>query len=306
MSMVIVNVIALTCFLVGVVLCTCCPNLIWPVEKVVNLQKLKTPPENGHTPEFMLSQIANGHRELEQELVSRYWRGLYFVLFQRTQDSELAADLAQDTLLIVIEKAREGAIEKPLGLATFIKQVGINLMIAHFRKEKRRVTDTQSDIDVYIPDDSPSLYKQFESQEMLAIVRQLLDELTVERDRKILSDHFIYHKDKHEICLTLGLSSEHFDRVLQRARARLKQLVYMELNPDVTLGKGVPFKIFGPAIFAVCVLSSLIHYQAKEHYLSNLVGGLATQRHLVRSVPVEQKLLLEKTIQAGNQMLGCV
>lgn len=243
---------------------------------------------------------------MEQELVSRYWRGLYFLLSQRTQDSELAADLAQDTFLIVIEKARNGAIENPLGLANFIKQVGLNLMIAYFRKEKRRVTDTQSDIDVYIPDDSPSLYKQFESQEMLAIVCQLLDELTVERDRKILSYHYIYHKDKREICQILDLSSEHFDRVLQRARARLKQLVYMKLDPDVALGKGVPFKILGPAILVVCVLSSLMQFHSIEHSLSYLVGGLESEWHLVRSVPAEQELQSDQKAQTDNRISGCV
>lgn len=239
----------------------------------MSLQDLKALPGNVNSPEFILSQIGNGHRELEQELVSRYWRGLYFLLFQRTQDSQLAADLAQDTFLVVIEKAREGAIEKPLGLSNFIRQVGINLMIAYFRKENRRCTTTQSDIDVYVPDDSPSLYGQFESQEMLAIVRQLLDELPVERDRKILNHHYIYHKDKREICQALDLSSEHFDRVLQRARARLRQLVYMKLDPDDTLGKGEKIKFFGSAILAVLVFSNLIHLQIEVHSWHCLVGG---------------------------------
>ncbi|TQV82942.1 RNA polymerase sigma factor [Aliikangiella coralliicola] len=180
--------------------------------------------------ENLVTQIANGVKAAEQKLVDQYWRGLYFILNRRTNDPDLSADLAQDTFIVVIESARKGKIENPDALSGYIRQVGVNLMIAHYRKEKRRATQTESDIQVYAPDDSPSLYRCIHSEKMLEKVQQLVDEMTVERDRLLLKSYYLEEKDKKDICSELDLTPQHFDRVLFRARTRLKQLILMNIS----------------------------------------------------------------------------
>lgn len=197
-------------------------------------KELESLPDDGFSPAVLLAQIEDGDRQSEQKLVSRYWRGLYFVLTRRTRDPDLAADLAQDTFVIVIDKARNGGIENPSGLSGFIRQVGLNLLTAHYRKERRRSTDSHAEFDIRIPDDSPTLYRQLQAKNAFNLVEQLMNELTVERDRQILKCYFIYEKDKRQICQDWDLSPEHFDRVLQRARTRLKQLTYLKLDLDST------------------------------------------------------------------------
>jgi len=61
-------------------------------------------------------------------------------------------------------------------------------------------------------------------KERSTIVRRILKELKSERDRQILFRFYISEEDKEIICADLGLSSQHFNRVLYRARERFREL----------------------------------------------------------------------------------
>ncbi|NKB38360.1 MAG: sigma-70 family RNA polymerase sigma factor [Gammaproteobacteria bacterium] len=210
------------------------------------------------SPEVLIQQVGQGKRLAEEQLVSKYWRGLYFILQRRTNDPELAADLAQDTFIIVIKKARSGEITNPAAIVSFIRQTGINLMIAHFRKETRQATDPDSQMDLHIADQSPGLFQKLQSEQSFELVLQLLEEMKVERDREIIKSYFLYEQEKSAICNALDLSPEHFDRVLHRARNRLKQLIIFKLgsNNESIEREGLANVIILILMISIIVLSS--------------------------------------------------
>ena len=182
------------------------------------------------SPEVLVKQIGQGRQVAEEQLVSKYWRGLYFILHRRTNDPDLAADLAQDTFIVVIKKARSGEINNPAALVSFIRQTGINLMIAHYRKETRQATDPDSQMDLHIADRGPGLVQSLQSEQAFELVLQLLEEMKGERDREILKSYFLYEQEKSAICESMNISPEHFSRVLYRARNRLKQLILFKIG----------------------------------------------------------------------------
>ena len=57
------------------------------------------------------------------------------------------------------------------------------------------------------------------------LVRKLLDELPVQRDREILVKTYLQDEDKSEICEALGVDSAHYNRVLFRAKQRFRELL---------------------------------------------------------------------------------
>lgn len=254
-------------------------------------EHLETLPEASVPTELLLAQIAKGDKQSEQELISRHWRGLHYVLCRRTKDPDLAADLTQDAFLIAIDKARNSGIEKPAAFPAFIRQVGINLMLAHYRKEKRRSTDLQPEIDLYIPDDSPSIYQQLQMKSILNIVEQLMDELTVERDRTILKHYFVYDKEKLEICEELGLGADHFDRVLQRARARLKKLVVLKLGSESA--KKLSSALFDTTLLVLLAIASQFFVENKSFFSDAAMRELYNQRHLSLCVSGKSMPLME-------------
>ena len=64
--------------------------------------------------------------------------------------------------------------------------------------------------------------------EVAGHVRRLLAELSQERDREILNRFYVRELDKATICRQLGVDDSHFNRVLYRARQRLRDLVLRE------------------------------------------------------------------------------
>lgn len=182
--------------------------------------------------ENLVSRIINGEKKAEQELVEKYWKSLFFIINKQANDPQLAQDITQDTFIVVISKAREGKIENPNAISAFVRQVGINLLIAYYRKNTRQKTDTNEHIQIQFPDPSVSLSKKLSNQQLAVIVRQVLDELPTKRDKELLYRYFIYGEQKQVICREFELSPEHFDRVLHRARNRLKQILQIKLGSD--------------------------------------------------------------------------
>lgn len=175
------------------------------------------------TAQNLVRDISSGDKVAEQRLVSQYWHNLFVILLHRSKNRALAEDLCQETFIVVLQKARASKIENPDSIGAFIRQVGINLLIAHYRKEQRRDTETNSEIEA--EDLSPNLHRILHSQQAIEHVHQLIAELPTERDREILKHFYIYEHDKATICSYLDLTAEHFDRVLYRAKDRLKKIL---------------------------------------------------------------------------------
>lgn len=179
---------------------------------------------------LLLASIVEGDKSAEQLLVNRYWRSLYFILTHRTQDPELAKDIAQDTFIAVLLNIRRGKVLNPDALGKYIRETGCNLLIGHYRKQSRRKTDSQDNLECSIIDDSPNLYRLLYSKQGVEIVTQLLNELEQKRDKEILMAFFLYGKEKQQICADWSLSCDNFDKVLHRARERLKQIIAHRLE----------------------------------------------------------------------------
>jgi len=180
---------------------------------------------------LMVTRIGEGDALAESALVDKYYKSLHFILMRRcNNDEQLAADIAQDAFIVVINKAREKKINSPEAIAAFIRQTGVNLMIAHFRKETRRATDTHGEVAFEVPDITTNVSRAVESNQTLDLVQQLIEEMKVERDRDILLSYYAKEEEKSSICSRLELTPAHFDRVLFRARSRLKQLIDFKIG----------------------------------------------------------------------------
>ncbi len=178
----------------------------------------------------LVVRIGAGDSDAETELVKKYWKSLYFILNRRCNDNQLASDIAQDTFIVVIAKARNGDINTPDAVAGFIRQTGVNLLIAHYRKETRRATDTHGEVSFEIPDDKSNVERAVESRDSLKLVQQVIGEMSVDRDKDLLISYYAKEEEKSSICSRLDLTPAHFDRVLFRARSRLKQLINFKLG----------------------------------------------------------------------------
>ena len=172
-----------------------------------------------------VKRIGEGDRRAEEELVRRYQRGLIYLLKRRTRDPQLALDLTQETFRIAIEKLRQSPIEQIERVGAYLRGTALNLASADVRKYARRATTVDSNAVDAAADGVVGPFDQVSTDQVQRLVRKLLDELPVQRDREILVKTYLQDEDKSVICEALGVDSAHYNRVLFRAKQRFRELL---------------------------------------------------------------------------------
>ena len=189
----------------------------------------------------LANRIEAGDRSAESEFAETYSQPLLLVLMKQTRDPEIARDCCQKTLLIALSKMRSGEVLKPASLMTFLRCTASNVVITHFRTEKRYLC--LGDKVFFLRGESGNgMTRSIDEDRTRSLLDETLDELPVARDREILRRHYLNDEDKCVICRDFGIKPEHFDRVLYRARnrlrlvldqqAELKALLLKSLDPD--------------------------------------------------------------------------
>ncbi len=184
----------------------------------------------------LTQDIRAGDKNAESLLVQRYRNGLLFFLARQCGDEALAEDIAHDTFVTVIQRLRGDGIEQPEKLSGFILSTAKNLLLAQFRKNKRRRTETDTQQVERVLSEDPSQEESLTRVHTAEIVREVLADLPNPRDRELLVRFYLDEEDKSTICQTLELSSLHFNRVIHRARNRMKEAIRkLEKNRGISL-----------------------------------------------------------------------
>ena len=175
-------------------------------------------------PFALVERILKGDSTAEGELYQQYRRGVAMILRHSFGGGMDAEDYLQETFYLAIRKIREGELREPARLPQFLASLARNLTINHFRKEKRRRTEADSERLDREPT-SGNQYERVARRERAQRVHEVLAELRNPRDQELLYRFYIAEEEKEEICEDLGLSSLHFNRVLFRAKQRFRDLL---------------------------------------------------------------------------------
>ena len=174
----------------------------------------------------LVRRIRSSDPAAEEELVARFSRGLLFHLRRLTGDPALAEDLHQEVFRIALLRLRNEGIDEPERVGGFLLRIGRNLFLGGYRRQTRRGEDVAVDAaDLELPDAAPGQLTRLLEDEKVREVRRLIAELDNDRDRQILFRFYVAEEDKQRICDDLRLTSLNFNRVLFRARQRLKELL---------------------------------------------------------------------------------
>jgi RNA polymerase sigma-70 factor, ECF subfamily len=172
----------------------------------------------------LVNRIIAGDREAEAELVKHFQPAVLNIIRQAT-NSSMIEDFAQDTLLLVIVKIRNGELNHPERLGAFVVKVAKNRVIEQMRK-LRRQSGEDLDQAEQVRDPAPTALDQLQRSERLKKIRNLLDELNP-RYRELLLRYYINEEPKEKICAALQMTSKQFDGVIHRARNSYRT-IYLE------------------------------------------------------------------------------
>ena len=179
--------------------------------------------------ERIVAAALTGDRQAESRMLVALRPGVLAVLrfgaFHRWVDAE---DLTQETLHIVVERVRARTIEDPRRVFSFAASTARNLALNAARKALRQQTIVDSDLVDELAQNlemEQSELSDTDDRHLAEAVVAMLEELPTERDRQMLTRFYLDGVDKQQLCRELSLSPKHFDRVLMRARSRLRTII---------------------------------------------------------------------------------
>lgn len=164
-------------------------------------------------------------RAAVERLIAKHYTGLRLLIQRRTGDAEIAADILNQAACTAWEKWQSGQVRRPEEIGGYIFQVAMNLLRNRRRKVVERA-DRHVDSEVlgHLPSDADAADRWLEKK-IAARVKRVLQDLPTRRDREILVRFYLHEEEKDAICRDLELDADHFDKVLHRARGRLKELL---------------------------------------------------------------------------------
>jgi RNA polymerase sigma-70 factor, ECF subfamily len=185
--------------------------------------------DNHAAPVTMLAPQSDGPAPVADPVahlaaVYRDYPGLRALILRRVRDPEVAADILQDAAVTTLEKLRTGEIAHPEKLGGYLYRVALNHLRNHHRKDRTALSSAEA-LDE-LP--APAVDTEWENvgrPQWASAARRMLDALPVARDREILVRFYLDDEDRETICRELGLSEEHFNRVIFRARNRFRDLL---------------------------------------------------------------------------------
>jgi RNA polymerase sigma-70 factor, ECF subfamily len=172
----------------------------------------------------LVSRIQAGDQQAEVELVECYSPVVMSIIRREVGATALADDLYQESFCIILEKVRRGDVREAEKLPGFVCGVARNQVIKHFQRAVRQRNMAETEDAVSISHPAPDQLEQLLQREKADIVRQILKEMTNERDIQVLFRFYLAEHDKKQICADLGLTSMQFNLVIHRARERYREL----------------------------------------------------------------------------------
>lgn len=185
---------------------------------------------------LLCQKIIQGDSKAENEFVALHYRWLLFIVRKKFNGTDLHMDIVQDAFILVIAKLKKQEVKQHHTIRAYLRTCAINIGYEYLRKNKKYASAVDQDYLALFEDGQTGILDQMEWQEGVDHVKQVIEELPTSRDRDILTQFYFEDQNKIQVCENLELSPAHFDRVIYRAKQRLKALIEAksESNDDFT------------------------------------------------------------------------
>jgi RNA polymerase sigma-70 factor, ECF subfamily len=156
-----------------------------------------------------------------EQLIRQQYPALLMLFRQKVGNDPLADDLINQAVTTALEHLRAGRVSQPSLIGGYIFRVAMNHLRNHRRKASERLDQRAS------PEDIDGLKAESDAEDtesrILRQVRRVVEDLPTPRDREIVKRFYLDEQEKEHICSDLGLAPLHFDKVIFRARRRMKE-----------------------------------------------------------------------------------
>jgi RNA polymerase sigma-70 factor (ECF subfamily) len=128
----------------------------------------------------LVSNYINGCEKSLEVLIKRHKQRIFSFILSKVLDKDIAEDIFQDTFIKVINTLKRGAYNEEGKFLPWVMRIAHNLVIDHFRRNKRIPTFKNTDeFDIFtvISDEVLNVEKQLIKNQILEDVKGLIEEL---------------------------------------------------------------------------------------------------------------------------------
>jgi RNA polymerase sigma-70 factor (ECF subfamily) len=194
------------------------------------------------------AQLSRARREAFAGALSRDYPGLTALLRRHAGDPQLAEEILHDAIITALTRLDAGILSQADDIAGFVFRTALNHLRNHRRRERLRIGDSAAFEELASDTASPEDQSQCDAN--TRAVRRVLHGLGSLRDREVLVRFYLDEESKQEICAALGLDEPGFNRVIFRARERLRRLL-----ENIGMGRADLF-----TLLAIVSLLTLVRY----------------------------------------------
>lgn len=129
---------------------------------------------------FLVKSYLDGNEYALSVLINRHQQRIYSFIFSKVFDKDITEDIFQDTFIKVIRTLKRGKYNEEGKFLPWVMRIAHNLIIDHFRKNKRMPKfETNGDFSIFsvLSDSDLNAEKQLIKDQIEADVKELLKEL---------------------------------------------------------------------------------------------------------------------------------
>ncbi len=181
----------------------------------------------------LICEYLDGDEGCLERLIHRHKRKVYGYIMMIVRDDQLADDIFQDTFIKVINTIRSGSYKEEGKFIQWVMRIAHNLIIDHFRKNKRIpiVGNDNEDFDIFdmVRITDQSIEDQIITEQIHSDVRTLIELLPEEQKEVLFMRH--YHNmsfkdiaEKTDVSINTALGRMRYALINLRKLIREKNL----------------------------------------------------------------------------------
>ncbi|HET8753856.1 MAG TPA: sigma-70 family RNA polymerase sigma factor [Salinimicrobium sp.] len=132
------------------------------------------------TDAFLVRSYMDGNENALSILINRHQQRIYSFIYSKVFDKDVAEDVFQDTFIKVIRTLKKGKYNEEGKFLPWVMRIAHNLVIDHFRRNKRMPKfENSSNFNIFsvLSDSGLNIEKQIIKDQIEADVQELIKEL---------------------------------------------------------------------------------------------------------------------------------
>jgi RNA polymerase sigma-70 factor, ECF subfamily len=174
------------------------------------------------TARVIVSLIQQGDSRGEEMLYSILSRGMRFLAIHKLGPED-GLECFHDTVLILIARIREGALQEPAALFGYARTILMRGVMDRFEKRRRLSTEDLESVGFAIPDPRSTPDQILEAEERVAVMRKALLSLRP-NEREVLTRFYLQEQSPERIQQEMKLTSTQYRLLKSRSKQKLERV----------------------------------------------------------------------------------